>query len=487
VSTLTPPRDAPGPPADGDPPRRPPAPPIPPSGRARRGVVPPRGPWRRGLAVAALAVVAVVVIVLFTRSSSDTYRFDFADAGQLVDGDLVRIGGTPAGHVDRITLTDNGQAQVEVSLDSSFAPLRRGTTAAIRNPGVTDVASRYLDVSPAPSFRPALPDGATIPATQTSGIVDIDEVFNSLNRPTRQGLRGVIRGFADWYRAESGAANRTSRYLPAALSAYSGLFHQVDASTPALRRFVAQTDLALGRLDARAPQLTDLISRARTTVDALAADNRSLSTGLAELPAALRHGTSALRALRTRALPALGRLSDATAPAIVPLRRLLPKLTPVLEEAAPTFTLLRSAIDRPGPDNDLYDALRVLPTVGGDVRQDFPRAIEALHKAVPIFQYARPYFPDLVAWLVNWDGIFAPYDANGHYARTLPVFDAYGLADGGQTLTPTPPGQRGITGLRTGLTNRCPGSAVATGDNSGDYVDRGPQANPHCDPAEGGG
>ncbi len=73
------------------------------------------------------------------------------------------------------------------------------------------------------------------------------------------------------------------------------------------------------------------------------------------------------------------------------------------------------------------------------MKGDFPRAITALHKATPIFRFARPYFPDLVAWLVNWDGIFAPYDANGHYARTLPVFGAYQLTR--QHADPDPAGR----------------------------------------------
>ena len=441
-----------------------------------------RGRGPRWLALAALLIVAVVVVVLVTRSDNDTYRLDFTNAGQLVTGDLVRIGGTPAGTVTAIHLTDNGQAQVQISLDRSFGPLRRGTTATIRNPGLTDVAARYVDVSPGPSFRPALASDAVIPTSQTSGIVDIDELFNALNARTRTGLRGLIRGFAEWYEGRSRQANVTAQLFPAALTSYTHLLRQLDASSPVLDRFVRQTDLALGTIDRHAPALTDLVSSARTTVDALASDNRSLSQGLAALPVALRRGTVALHSLRTRALPGLTRLFDQTAPAIAPLHRLLPKLDPVLQHSVPVFAQLRTLLAKPGAHNDLGDALVELPTLAHQVTGDFPRAITALHKATPIFRFARPYFPDLVAWLVNWDGIFAPYDANGHYARTLPVFGAYQLA--GNTLTPTPPAERGLSGLSTGFTDRCPGSAVMTGDSSSPYVDSGAQANPHCDSAQ---
>lgn len=475
MSTLTPERR----PATPDPPSPPPRRPS----EERRARIRGRGP--RWLAFGALLLVAVVVVVLATRGSSDTYRLDFTNAGQLVTGDLVRIGGTPAGTVTAIRLTDDGQAQVAISLDSSFGPLRRGTTATIRNPGLTDVAARYLDITPAPSFRPALGPGAVIPTSRTSGVVDIDELFNALNGRTRQGLRGVIRGFAEWYEGKGAQANATARLFPAVLGSYRELLHQFDASTPSLDRFLEQTDAALGSIDRHAPALTDLVGSARTTVDALASEDRSLSQGLADLPVALRHGTSALHGLRTRALPGLTRLFDRTAPAIAPLHRLLPKLDPVLAESVPVFADLRTLFTRPGPSNDLGDALRALPTLARQVKGDFPRAITALDKATPIFRFARPYFPDLVAWLVNWDGIFAPYDANGHYARTLPVFDAYQLS--GNTLTPTPPAERGVTGLKTGFTDRCPGSAVDTGDGSGPYVDSGAQSGAHCDTTQAAG
>ena len=470
MTTLTPERRPATPEPPAEPPRRPS------DSRRLRG----RGP--RWIALGALVIVAAVVIVLVTRASHDDYRLDFTNAGQLVTGDLVRIGGTPAGTVKGIHLTDDGEAQVTISLDGSFGPLRLGTTATIRNPGLTDVAARYVDISPGPSFRTALAGNAVIPTSHTSGIVDIDEVFNALNARSRKGLRGLIRGFTEWYQGKSTQANVTAQLFPAALSSYTRLLRQFDASTPSLDRFIDQTDIALGTIDRHAPALTDLVGSARTTVDALASDNRSLSRGLSDLPVALRRGTVALHSLRTEALPGLTRLFDRTAPAIAPLHRLLPKLDPVLDKAVPVFADLRTLLSKPGPNNDLGDALLALPTLARQVNGDFPRAITALHKATPIFRFARPYFPDLVAWLVNWDGIFAPYDANGHYARTLPVFGAYQQT--GNTLTATPPDARGLSGLTTGFTDRCPGSAAVTADGSSPYVDSGAQANAHCDTAQ---
>jgi phospholipid/cholesterol/gamma-HCH transport system substrate-binding protein len=442
----------------------------------------------RWLALGGLLLAIAVVVYVATRSSAYHYRFQFTDAGQLVTGDLVRIGGTPAGTIDSISLTPNGLAQVGVSINSSVGPLRDGTTAVIRSPGLTNVASRYIDISPAPSFRPALPDNGVIPYTRTSGIVDIDSVFNALDANTREGLRRIVRGFAQWYQGKSAQANLTAVYFPPALRAYSNLFNQINADTPTLHQFITQTSNALGGLVQHSGQLTDLISQSRITAQALSSNNRSLTQALDNLPSALTKGSSTFVRLRTRTLPALQQLINASQPTIAPLSAFLPRLNPVLEEAIPTFSLLRTMFDKPGPNNDLYDALVLLPKVAGEVDRGFPHAIKALNQSTPIFEFARPYIPDLVAWVANWSGIFAPYDANGHYGRTVPVVAAFDFADNalGGTLTQTPPNMRGTGGaLQSGFLHRCPGAAIVPPpDHSAPFVDSGQLSNPHCSPSE---
>ncbi len=446
-----------------------------------------RSAWRVPALVALLLAAGAIAYVL-TRSSVYHYRLDFLDAGQLVPGDLVRVGGTPAGSVDRLRLTADGLAEVDVSINSSYGPLRKGTTATIRAQGLAGVASRYVDVSPAPPFEPAIQGGGVIPASQTHGIVDIDELFDTLDAGTRTGLRRLIRGFSSWYVGRSTQASLSAQYFPAALQAYTRLFSQVGRDTPTLDEFLTQTSAALGAIDQHPEQLTDLVSQAKVTARALSSENQALSQVLVNLPGALRRGTATFARLRASTLPALTRLFDATRPVTAPLAPFLVRLEPVLDEAVPSVTLLRQLFDRPGPNNDLYDALLELPPLAAAITRDFPRAVEAVRRSTPVFEFARPYIPDLVAWVSNWDGIFAPYDANGHYARTVPVFDAFGFTDNAQggVLTPKPPNLRGSGGpLRSGFVRRCPGAAItAPADRSAPFVDSGPLANSHCRASE---
>src|SRR5947208_171196 len=109
-----------------------------------------RARTRRLLALGALgaALIAIALLAL-GGGGSRKYRIVFENAGQLVKGDLVRVGGVPAGRVDGLDLTRDGQAQVTIALDDRYAPLRRGTTVTIRSLGLATVTSRYVRISPA--------------------------------------------------------------------------------------------------------------------------------------------------------------------------------------------------------------------------------------------------------------------------------------------------------------------------------------------------
>jgi phospholipid/cholesterol/gamma-HCH transport system substrate-binding protein len=91
----------------------------------------------------------------------------------------------------------------------------------------------------------------------------------------------------------------------------------------------------------------------------------------------------------------------------------------------------------------------------------FPRSIQALKDAQPILESARPYAPDLVGWFQAFGEGGPTYDANGHYARIQPLFNAFQFSEtpGGEVLTYTGATDR-LAGLQTRKATRCPGGAM---------------------------
>ena len=93
----------------------------------------------RGAALGALVLaVAVVAVLLLRGDGGSTYKLRFENAGQLVKDDDVQVGGRRIGSVRKITLTDDNQAEITISVQDGYAPLHEGTTALIRATSLSD-------------------------------------------------------------------------------------------------------------------------------------------------------------------------------------------------------------------------------------------------------------------------------------------------------------------------------------------------------------
>jgi phospholipid/cholesterol/gamma-HCH transport system substrate-binding protein len=136
----------------------------------------------RAIALAALAVAAVLVAMLLLGGGDKTsYKLRFQNAGQLVKDNDVQIGGRRIGSVRKINLTDDNQAEIDIEVSDEFAPLRSGTRAVIRATSLSGIANRYIALTPGPNNAKKLEDGAVLPLTDTTTIVDLDQLFNTLD------------------------------------------------------------------------------------------------------------------------------------------------------------------------------------------------------------------------------------------------------------------------------------------------------------------
>src|SRR3954447_583874 len=453
--------------------------------RKRSGVA--RRAPTRWLAAGAVVLVLLALFILVTQDNSRESRVMMQNAGQLVPGDIVRIGGVQAGSVKDLELTPNGQADVTIAIGKSWGRLHAGTTITVRASGIATVTGRYVDISPGPNFRPAMPDGGAIDIDHTKSIVDIDQLLNTFDPPTRQSLRKVLHGFSTWYDGREAQANQSARYFPATLQSATHLFDELNADSATFEQFITSTGTALQARSRNKGPLTDLVSNPRATTRALGADNESLSAALENLPPALRAGSDTFAAVRP-ALTDLRALVTASEPASHQLAPFFHDLRPVISRAVPAFRDFRLTFDRSGPNNDLVDALQILPSLGRLSDKAFPEAEKTLDQSTPVFEFIRPYTPDLIGFIRSFGSAAATYDANGHYARTVPIFDAFKFTDDseGGSLTAKDASEKGKSPyLTTGNLRRCPGTSLpALTDTSTPFVDTGPLAKPDCDPTE---
>jgi phospholipid/cholesterol/gamma-HCH transport system substrate-binding protein len=427
----------------------------------------------RGAAFGALLIAVVVVGVLLLRGNGGVhYKLRFENAGQLVKGDDVQIGGHRAGSVDAIKLTSDNQAELSVTVEKGFAPLHEGTTATIRATSLSGIANRYVALSPGPNSSPKLDDGSTLTADKTTPIVDLDQVFNTLNPRTRASLQQFIQGSATWYQGKGKQANEATKYFNPALSSSRRLVNEVVSDQSSLNAFLRNTAKTMSAIASRRDDLANLVTNTNTTAAAIGDENVALARALGLLPGTLRKADTTFVNLRST-LDVLDVLVAQSKPATKNLARFLKELRPLVADARPTIGDLRRLVKRTGAGNDLTDLLLKAPALERAAKPAFADSIAALRKSTPVLKFVRPYTPDLVGWFRDFGQGASNYDANGHFARIQPIFNAYSFTDNpaGGTLRAIPASQR-LSGLTGGQNKRCPGAASQSPlDNSAPWQD----------------
>jgi len=442
----------------------------------------------RGVALGALLAAAVVLgVIVLGGGATHRYTLVFQNAGQLVKGNDVQVGGRRIGNVDSIDLTDDNQAKLTVSVADEFAPLHQGSTARIRATSLSGIANRYVELHPGPNSGRPMPDMAQLGTDSTTSIVDLDQLFNTLDARTRRGLQQVFAGSRTQFAGREKLANDAARLFNPAISTTARLVNEVNLDTQAFTDFVVQTSRVMTALEQRKGDLTNLVTNANTTTGAIGAESRSLSADLRQLPPTLRRANTTFVNVRA-ALGDLNPLVSAAKPATRRLAPLLRDLRPLVARARPTIGDLRFAINAPGPANDLIDLLHKTPRLGRQARVVFPRAVATLKRSQRTIEFIRPYVPELVGWIRDFGQGASNYDANGHYARIQPIFNAFTLND--NTLAPALANTRLklyglLPGAGTGNLQRCPGAATQPrSDGSNPFEDMGPFTNADCDKSQ---
>jgi phospholipid/cholesterol/gamma-HCH transport system substrate-binding protein len=413
----------------------------------------------RGVALGALAVgVIAIAVILFSSSSTYVLHAQFTDAGQLVGGDLVTVGGHHVGSVGKITLTNNGLADVELDIgDSSITPIRTGTLATVGQLSLTGVANRFVGLTLSPAGA-TIPSGGTLPPTQTRGIVDLDVLLDALTPQVRRTLQQILRTGAYFVHSPTAKQlNQGSVYLDPALSQTAALAGEIVADRFALSRFVASTAQLTSGLAAHSSDLTGAVTNTAAALRQVASQRAALADLLTRTPGVLQQTRGVLADTNYT----LGQLN----PTLVDLQPVAPKiatllrvLLPAARDAVPTISAIQSLIP------SAEQALSSLPPVEKVATPSVNSLTRSLAGITPILAGLRPYAPDLVAGFFNGVGgsTGASYDANGQYLKTTLL-----VQPGGESLTgllnllgSTTSSLGPFNGVRTRLLAPCPGGGT---------------------------
>ena len=423
-----------------------------------------------GVVISAIVLVGLILFGGGPVGGGYKVKARFLNAGQLVKGNPVQVGGVPVGSVKGIEITPDGHAEIEMSIDGDHSPLRRGTRAEIRQFSQSGLANRYIDLKLPPDTDDTIPDGGVIETDKTVTQVDLDELYNTLDPETRRSLQGFFKGSADQWRDMADEANVGFQYLNPALSTSRRLFNELTRDTPVLERFLVDSSEAVTALAERRDDLAALIGNLNDTTRALGSQKEALAESIGRLPPFMRRANTTFVNLRST-LDEVDPLVEASKPVAKRLGPFLSQARAFAADAEPTVHDLSLTINKAGRANDLINlvqSFRPLDEIAtvtktrsyapggtsrsvGETRGAFQETVDALQGGAGEIGFARPYTTDFLGWFDDFSTTGGGFDALGATARGFITMSPFLHKDS----------------LAMKQYKRCPGSAEApTADGS---------------------
>ena len=196
------------------------------------------------LLIGAITTLIVVVAVFLSYNANNGLPFvptydvnvELPEASGLQPSNQVRVAGTRVGIVGGLKARQNPHtgrvvAIAELKLEKKLEPLPADTRAIVQS--VSAVGLKYLELEKGHSDA-NLRAGETIPVSQTREPVDIEELFNMFDKPTRTAIKINTNNFGDGLAERGLGLNKT----------ISELRPLVDNAVPVLHNLaLPQTDL----------------------------------------------------------------------------------------------------------------------------------------------------------------------------------------------------------------------------------------------------
>jgi phospholipid/cholesterol/gamma-HCH transport system substrate-binding protein len=268
-----------------------------------------------------LIALIVLVIAVFLGASKDipfTRPFQlkavFENAPPILKNQSVRIAGVEVGKVSKIEPVggDSPAVVVTMKLKDDALPIHKDAQIKVR-PRLFFEGNLFFDVKPGTPQAGDVEDGDTIPVSQTSAPVQLDQVLGILNTNTREDLRKLLVGYGDAIngkpqpgedadqdpdtKGETAGKSLNDTYKYAAQSLRGGaIVNDATLGTQLhdLSKLIGGQQKIFAALASREGSLKDLITNFNTTMGALAAQETNLRATIRELPRVLEAARPAL-------------------------------------------------------------------------------------------------------------------------------------------------------------------------------------------------
>jgi len=228
------------------------------------------------------------------------YRFTaaFPEAATLVEEADVRLAGVNIGKVRTRELGDDGRTIAEIEIDSQYSPIPRDTRAVLRQK--TLLGETYVELTPGDKSQGMLDDGERLAKTNVNITVELDEIYRTFDKRTRDNFGAWIREGSVVVAGDYGEdLNDAFGNLAPFATDGAQLLEILDDQNGALRGVIRNTGRTFNALAAEEGELSGLITNGNQTFDAIASRDDALAETFQVFPTFLRETRSTLRRLNT--------------------------------------------------------------------------------------------------------------------------------------------------------------------------------------------
>ncbi|HWG07415.1 MAG TPA: MlaD family protein [Solirubrobacteraceae bacterium] len=274
-------------------------------------------------AIVFLVIVAIAIYFGFTKHLpfKHGYRLNaqFASALNIKGKSPVRIAGVNVGKVTAVK-RQGSTALVSMEIEDRGLPIHSDATVKIR-PRIFLEGNWFVELQPGSPSAKTLSSGSTLPSTQSSNPVQLDQVLDALNTDARKNLQDFLIGYGNGLTREPTAADDAEQdpevrginaaealnktYVRAPSAERGGaIINQAIGGTEThdLSKLVKSVGKVTAALNVHEQQLGELIGNFNSFFHSFAAQSTSLRNAVAVLPSSLRKITAGLRELNA-ALP----------------------------------------------------------------------------------------------------------------------------------------------------------------------------------------
>ena len=356
----------------------------------------PENPFANPTLVGAMTVLAIVLAVFLAYSANQGLPFlptrelkvDVSNGANLVVGADVDEGGTRIGELTAmqpVEIKQSGQvaAQLTLTLSRSNGDVPTNSSVTIGERSL--LGEKYIELTKG-SSKQIFADGGTMPISQTTVPVQIDDVFNTFTPRTRTAIQGNLVGIGNTLAGRGEALSETLQNLPPLLGYLAPVAANLANPQTELTRFFDTVDTFTGIVAPLSQVNSQLFTDMATTFGALSRNPKNLEQTIAESPSTLSVSTQSLR-VQQPFLVDLAKLGNELRPATAELRAALPDINPALEVGAKT--LARTPVRNRGLQHVMVSLKNLALAPGTNVALNgLTATVDTLN---PMMRYLGPY------------------------------------------------------------------------------------------------